>query len=182
MQLARLVLPALVTSALGVGAREAAAQPAARADLPAPPLVVPRSCVSNIERAAQWFVRELDSGTVTSASGPGWRAWRGTTVDADQVVAVLWVRIEVIDPASPSAGAVSGWLEIDGAAPGMAVAPPAGADALPIALPDTHHARSLGRWRLVRSLVDGTPKEEAYVHKAIDKCAAALLKPPPRRR
>ena len=134
--------------------------------------------MATLEKATQWFVRELPGGTITATRDAGWRGWRGTTIDAEHVVPVLWVRIEEIDPSSRSSGAVSGWLEIDRAPEGLAVPPPRPADpeVAPVVLPDTHHARSIGRWRLVHSLVDGTPREEAYVVKALDRCAAALLK------
>lgn len=158
------LIAATVCAALPIGAVDAQ---------PAP--TVPRSCASGIERAARWFVRELDAGAVSPVTGPGWRAWRGTTVDDGHVVPVLWVQIEDIPPDSRSAGAVSGWLEIDGPPPGMATEP-VGADS-PVVLPETHFARSTGRHRLVRALVDGTPKEQAGVIKALDKCAALLARP-----
>lgn len=175
MVLTRLAALKVVTTAtmatLGLGG--AAAQPRVGAAMP----TLPKPCIGDVARAAQWFVRQLDAGTITVEVGPGWRAWRGTTRDEDQVVPVLWIKIEEIDPSSRSAGAVSGWIEVDGTPPGMALAPTT-ADELPTALPDTHYERSTGRWRLVRALVDGTPKEQAMVQKALDKCAVELAKPP----
>lgn len=138
---------------------------------------LPKACLGDVGKAAQWFVRQLDAGTVTVEVGPGWRAWRGTTVDDGQTVPVLWIKIEEIDPSSRSAGAVSGWIEVEGAPVGMALAANT-ADELPTALPDTHYQRSTGRHRLVRALMDGTPKEQALMLKALDKCAAELGKPP----
>ncbi|HVV85178.1 MAG TPA: hypothetical protein VHE35_19085 [Kofleriaceae bacterium] len=168
------------------GAGAAAAQP--RPDLgspapagrtpvgPATSTVWPKPCVTDVLKAAQWFVRELDEGKITVEEGPGWRAYRGTTVDSGETLPVLWVKLEAIDPSSKSAGAVSGWIEVSGAPDGMA--PGAMSDDQAAAMPDSHYERSLGRWRLVRALVDGTPKEEALVVKALDQCAVALQKPP----
>ncbi len=178
----RSIVVALVAAALAAaGGRRAVAQP--RPDLGAPGLPgVPKACAKDVAKAAQWFVRELDGGAVTVERGAGWQAWRGTTIDEDHTVPVLWVRIEQIDPSSKSLGAVSGWIELEGAPPGMAVSNRT-ADELPTVLPETHWARSTGRWRLERALVDGTPKEQAIVLKALDKCAAALARSPaPRRR
>ena len=139
---------------------------------PAAPAGWPKACVADIQKAAQWFVRELDEGAVQVETGPGWRAWRGTTADAGEVLPVLWIKVEQIDPTSKQAGAVSGWIEVDGAPTGMQVG--ALTEDSAATLPDTHFARSLGLWRFERSLVDGTPKEQAVVAKAIDRCATAL--------
>lgn len=172
----------VVSSVVALGA--AAAQP--RPDLgtpgartspaPAAPAGWPKACVADIQKAAQWFVRELDEASVQVESGPGWRAWRGTTVDTGEIVPVLWIKVEEIDPSSKQAGAWSGWIEVEGPPPGMQVHRLT--EDTSSALPDTHFAKSIGRWRLERSLVDGTPKEQAVVAKAIDRCATALLNPP----
>jgi hypothetical protein len=164
-------------SMLLAGVCPAGAQPADK------PPVLPKACVSDVMRAARWFVRQLDAGAVAVESGPGWQAWRGTTADEDLVLPVLWIKIEQIPESSKSAGGVSGWIELDGAPPGMAVpsARPLGDDELPVHLPESYFARATGSWRLSRALVDGTPKEQAMVIKALDKCAAALSKPPRRR-
>lgn len=180
----------VTSTVLALGA--AAAQPA-RPDLgtpvrggstaaaPAAPAGWPKACVADIQKAAAWFVRELDENEVQIESGPGWRAWRGTTVDSGEVLPVLWLKIEEIDPSSKQSGAVSGWIEVDGAPPGMQVHRLA-EDTSVATLPDTHYAKSLGRWRIVRSLVDGTPKEQQIVIKALDKCATALLTQKKKRR
>ncbi len=166
--LAHLAALALVTTGIGT----AIAQPSAGT-----PPTLPGPCMKELGKAAQWFVRELDVGAVSVEGGAGWRAWRGTTRDEDRTLPVLWIRIEAIDPSSRSAGAVSGWIEVSGAPPGMSLAPGAD-DALSTVLPDTHYERSTGRWRIIRALVDGTPKEQAIVLKALDRCALELSKPP----
>ncbi len=187
----RLIVLALLSSttlAVGVEVGVARAQP--RPDLgssttagpaSASTVVLSKSCASGIQKAAQWFVRSLERRQVTGLGGVGWRAWRGTTVDDDQVLPVLWIKIEAIDPSSSSAGAVSGWIEVAGAPEGMQLAPLTD-DAVAAAVPDTHWERSVGRYRITRALVDGTPKEQAMVLKALDKCAVELAKPPKKRR
>jgi hypothetical protein len=140
----------------------------------------PEVCVADVMKAARWFVRDLDAGTITVESGPGWRAWRGTTADEGHLLSVPWLKVEELPPSSRSSGAVSGWIEVAGAPPGMQVTA-LDEDTADAVLPDSHFARSIGRWRLTRSLVDGTPKEQAVVAKALDRCATALLTPPRRK-
>ena len=175
-----LVISLLVTGGVTVAAGVAAAGPK-RGTVATSSAAWPKACVADLLKAAQWFVRELDAGAVSVESGPGWRALRGTTIDEGQTLPVLWLKVEAIDPSSPSAGAVSGWIEVAGAPPGMQVGQ-LDEDAAAAVLPDTHWEKSLGRWRLVRSLLDGTPKEEALVARALDRCAAALQAPAKRRR
>jgi hypothetical protein len=166
-----------------LGTPVAAASRASASASASKPVAWPAACGKDVLKAARWFVRDLDDGGITVEDGPGRRAWRGTTTDDGQLLPVLWLAIEAIDPSSSSSGAVSGWIEIEGAPPGMQVTQ-LDPDTKDATLPDSHWTRSLGRWRLVRSLVDGTPKEHAVVAKAFDRCAAALTAPrkKPRRR
>jgi hypothetical protein len=178
----RLLAAAVAASAIAAVTGLASAQP--RPDLGSPSATAwPKPCDADVLKAARWFVRELDEGTVTPEQASGWRSWRGTTVDEGQLIPVLYLKLEAIDPSSRSYGAVSGWLEVDGAPDGMQVTQ-LDPDQAAATLPDRHFVRSLGRWRLVRALVDGTPKEQSVVVKALDRCAAALQAPPkrPRRR